>query len=119
MAKKPTFDLKIFFKPLRSVRGWYVPGRDNQDRIEIATSLTEAERITTLYHEFTHFLLQRYADCTPIFPASKFQKKIIVKKNSKKYATILTDKEEEALCTAVEDAATKAFFKNLYKYRKK
>lgn len=96
--------LKVIFKPLRSMAGWYYQLENRQGEIQINKNLTQFQKILTLYHEFTHFIVDLLSsDNAPKY----FAYPKIPPKKVKVVSAFQTNKTEERLCEAVARTAAK------------
>jgi hypothetical protein len=91
--------LRINFKKLKkNYRGFYYTGKN---LIEIQNDLSQKETIETLYHEFTHYVVDKF-----------FAGEILEKPNKDTKVIQLTgkytNKHEEQLCERIERAAWRA-----------
>lgn len=104
------YNLKIRFKRLRETCGWY---HYDKNLIEVNKNLSQAKIIETLYHEFTHFVIDKIINDS-ILGNTKNAKVIALGK--KKFEGKKFDTKEHIVCKDIEKYCTQRldqFFREL------
>lgn len=94
--------LTILFKNLRKAKGYYADGL-----IEVDKKLGQSEMVETLYHEFTHYIIDLISQGKLMGKITKDTRAIAIKEP--------TINQEEELCAKIETYCTKEIDKFLRK----
>jgi hypothetical protein len=110
-----TLHIKLSFKPLKHVYGWYHSLDGNHCEIEIKRGAAQLEQLETIYHEIQHFICDllkpdncvKFLNIRPARPARRVHRG--------RYITTLakTQSQEEKLCYQVANSSIKLLKKYL------
>jgi hypothetical protein len=99
------YNLKIKFKKLRGVCGYYHYSTNNKNLIEVNERKSQSKIIETLYHEYTHFVVDHIINDTILGKTKDVKGVIAISKkkfNSRKFNGL-----EHKACRDIEKYCTR------------